>query len=137
MLVIDNNGNLLAVHRALNKFKKFSPRGELLTEVKIKAVEYRKIYKGFLKKNESEKNPSIYWALFYVNDLAVDEEGNLYILLNEPSRMIIYVYSNDGEFKAKLLGVEDSIFRIAISPDNILYALSQETHFVYKFALDF
>lgn len=137
LLIVDNNGYLFAVHRALNKFKKFSPKGELFAEIEIKTEEYKNIYKAFLKKNESEENPSIYWALYYVNDLAVDEKGNLYILLNEPSRMIIYVYSNDGRFKVKLIGVEDSIFRIAISYDKYLYALSQETHFIYKFKLDF
>lgn len=137
LLITDRNGNLFAVHRALNKFKKFSPKGELLAEIEIRTEEYNNIYKTFLRKNESEENPSIYWPLHYVNDLAVDEKGNLYILLNEPSRMIIYVYSNDGKFKVKLTGVEDSVFRIAISYDKYLYALSKETHFIYKFKLDF
>jgi len=137
LLIVDNNGYIFAVHRALNKFKKYSSKGELFAEVEIKTEEYNKIYKSFLEKNESEKNPSIFWPLYYVNDLAVDEKGNLYILLNDPSRMTIYVYSNDGKFKVKLIGVGDRIFRIAISSNEYLYALSQETHFIYKFKLDF
>ena len=134
LLIVDNNGYLFAVHRALNKFKKFSPKGELFAEIEIKAEEYKNIYKAFLKKNESEENPSSYWPLYYVNDLAMDEKGNLYILLNEPSRMIIYVYSNKGKFKRKLLGVDENISRITIN-NNIMYALGKETHFIYKFEL--
>jgi len=137
LLITDRNGNLFAVHRALNKFKKFSLKGELLLEEEIKADEYKNIYNAFLQKNASEENPGIYWALYYVNDLAADENGNLYILLNEPSRMIVFVYTNEGKFKGKLVGVEDSIFRIDISHDRYLYGLSQETHFIYKFKLDF
>jgi DNA-binding beta-propeller fold protein YncE len=136
LLAVDNGGNLFAVHRALNKFKKYSLNGNLVAEIEIKAEEYKNIYKDFLKKNQSEKNPSIYWALYYVNDLALDNEGSLYILLNEQSKMTIYVYSINGLFTRKLLGVEDNIFRIAIH-DNYLYALSQETHFIYKFALKY
>ena len=135
LLITDRNGSLFAVHRALNKFKKFSLKGELLLEEEIKTDEYKNIYNDFLQKNASEESPSMFWALYYVNDLAMDESGNLYILVNEPSRMIIYVYSNEGKFIGKLLGVEDSIFRMAISNDNCLYGLSQETHFIYKFKL--
>jgi len=135
LLITDRIGNLFAVHRALNKFKKFSPKGKLLFEEEIEADEYKNIYNSFIQKNASEESPSMFWALCYVNDLAIDKNGNLYILLNEPSRMIIYVYSSEGIFLGKLLGVEDSIFRIAISNDNSLYGLSQETHFIYKFKL--
>jgi DNA-binding beta-propeller fold protein YncE len=135
LLITDRIGNLFAVHRALNKIKKFSPKGKLLYEEEIKADEYKNIYNSFLQKNASEESPSMFWALYYVNDLAMDESGNLYVLLNEPSRMVIYVYSSEGIFKGKLLGVKDSIFRIAISNDNSLYGLSQETHFIYKFKL--
>jgi hypothetical protein len=65
-----------------------------------------------------------------------DRQGNLYILLSESSRMIVYVFANDGMFKGKLVGIDDSIYRIAISHRNDLYALSQDTHFIYKFELD-
>lgn len=136
LLIIDNKGNLFAVHQALNKIKKFSPQGEVLMVVEIRAKEYKNIYKVFRKKNEANKRPGFY-PLHYVNDLALDKRENLYILMNEPSRMIIYVYSNEGEFRAKLLGVKDSISRIAISHDDLLYALGKETHFIYKFKLDF
>jgi hypothetical protein len=135
LLITDKIGNLFAVHRALNKFKKFSPKGKLLFEKDIKADEYKNIHNSFLQKNASEENPGMFWALYYVNDLAIDKNDNLYILLNEPSRMIICVYSSEGIFLGKLLGVEDSIFRIVISNDNCLYGLSQETHFIYKFKL--
>jgi len=135
LLITDRNGNLFAVHRALNKFKKFSLKGKLLLEGEIGADEYKNIYNDFLQKNASEESPSMFWSLYYVNDLAMDESGNLYILVNETSRMIIYVYSNEGKFIGKLLGVEDSIIRISISSDNCLYGLSQETHFIYKFKL--
>lgn len=103
----------------------------------IKAEEYQKIYENFRKKNESDKSKGIFWYLYYIYDLAMDERGNLFILLNDPSRMIIYVYSNDGVFKRKLFGVEDSIFRIEVTSNNHMYALSQETHLIYKFKLDF
>ena len=136
LLIIDNKGNIFAVHQALNKFKKFSRNGEILSMVKIEAKEYKNIYKAFVQKNEADKRPGFY-PLHYINDLALDDKENLYILLNEPSRMIIFVYSNEGEFKGKLLGAEDNISRIAISHDDILYALGKETHFIYKFSLDF
>lgn len=72
-----------------------------------------------------------------MNDLAVDENGDLYVLLNEPSKMIIYVFTNEGKFKGKLLGAEDEISMVAISSDGILYALRRNTHIIYKFLLDF
>lgn len=137
LLTVDKNENLFAVHRALKKYKKYSLKGELLDEIEIKTEEYQKIYENFRKKNKSEKSKGIFWYLYYIYDLAMDERGNLFILLNEPSRMIIYVYSNDGVFKRKLLGVEDSIFRIEVTSNNHMYALSQETHLIYKFKLDF
>lgn len=135
LLINDQSGDLFAVHRALNKLKKFSSDGKLVKETEIKAEEYKEIYREFLRKNQSEANPSIFWSLIYIHDLAVDKTGNLYLLLNIPSQMIIYVYSNDGQYKGKLLGVEESIFRIEISNDNFLFALSQETQIIYKFSL--
>lgn len=138
MLIVDAEGNIFAVHQALNKLKKYSADGKLQVESSIKAEEYKNIYKAFLQKNEEVRDAAAtYYALLYVNDLELDKEGNLYALLNEPSRMIIYVYSNKGEPKRKLLGVEDNIFRISISNENVLYALSRDTHFIYKFSLDF
>lgn len=134
LLNTDGRGGLFAVHRALNKSKKFSLKGELLKVAEINAPEYKNIYKAFREKNR--ENNRGFFALHYVNNLEVDKERNLYILLNEPSRMIVYVYSNEGEFKGKLLGVKDNIFRIAISHDNILYALGGDSHFIYKFRLD-
>jgi len=138
LVIVDNKGDIFAVHRAMNKFKKFSPGGKELAEVEIDAEEYKNIYRAFLRKNEEvEKVPYTYYGLVYVNDLAVDEKGNLYVLLSEPSKMIIYVFSNEGKFRGKLLGVEDEISRVAISSDGILYALGRSTHFIYKFLLDF
>jgi hypothetical protein len=136
LLISDNKGNFFAVHRAINKIKKFSSTGTLLKETEIKIDEFQDIYKEFLRKNEGETNQSIFWPLIYINDLAIDKLGNLYLLLNSPSRMIICVFSNDCEFLGKLLGVEDSIFRIDISNDDIMFALSQETQFVYEFSLN-
>ena len=78
--------------------------------------------------------PSSYYPLHYVNDLAVDPKGNLYILLNESSQMVIYVYSKEGDFIGKLIGVNDDISRIVIN-HNMLYALGKETHHIYKFEL--
>jgi hypothetical protein len=135
LLIIDRSGDLFAVHRALNKLKKFTPDGKLLKETEIEAEEFKEIYKEFLKKNESELNPSIFWGLSYVNDLAVDKTGNLYLLLNTPSQMTVYVFSKEGRIMGKILGVEESIFRIGISEDNLLVALSQETQFIYRFQL--
>jgi sugar lactone lactonase YvrE len=138
LIIVDHKGDIFAVHRAMNKLRKFSPEGKELAEVEIDAEEYKNIYRAFLRKNEEvEKVPYTYYGLIYVNDLAVDEKGNLYVLMNEPSKMIIYVFSNDGKFKGKLQGVEDEISRIAISSDRILYALGRNTHFIYKFLLDF
>jgi len=71
-----------------------------------------------------------------VNDLALDDEGNLYILLNEPSVMTIYVYDHKGRFKKKLIGVKDNIYRIALSERGYLFALGRETQYIYKFQLD-
>jgi WD40 repeat protein len=138
LIIVDHKGDIFAVHRAVNKFKKFSAEGKELAEVKIEAEEYQKIYKAFLQKNkEIEEVPYIFHPLIYVNDLAVDKNGDLYVLLNEPSKMIICVFTNEGKFKGKLLGVEDEISRIAISSDGILYALGRNTHIIYKFLLDF
>jgi hypothetical protein len=136
-LIVDRGGNTFAVHQALKKLKKFSPNGELIKEHEIMAEEYESIYETFLQKNrEVENSPATYYGLSYISDLGLDGDGNLYVLLNEPSRMVIYVYSNKGEFVGKLLGIEDSISRIAISHDNKLYALGNDTHFIYKFSLD-
>ncbi len=136
LIISDNKGNFFAVHRAINKIKKFSSTGTLLKETEIRVDEFRDIYKEFFRKNEGETNQSIYWPLIYINDLALDKLGNLYLLLNMPSRMIVYAFSNDCEFLGKLSGVEDSIFRIDISNDNVMFALSQETQFVYEFSLN-
>ena len=137
LLDFDKTGNLFAVHLALNKFKKLSPEGESICTIEIKAEEYQKIYNAFRKRNDEIADlPFAYYPLAYINDLAVDKQGSLYILLNEPSRMIIYLFSNSGEFKGRLLGVDDAIVRMAISDDNIIYAISSETHFIYKFALN-
>lgn len=136
LLISDNKGNFFAVHRAINKIKKFSSTGTLLNEAEIKVDEFHDIYKEFLRKNEGEISQSIYWPLIYINDLAIDKLGNLYLLLNMPSQMIVYVFSNDCEFLGKLLGVEDSIFRINISNDNDIFALSRETQFVYRFSFN-
>jgi len=136
LLINDQSGDLLAVHRALNKLKRFSSDGKLLKETEIKAEEYKEIYREFLRKNQSEANPSIFWGLIYVHDLAVDKTGNLYLLLNIPSQMTIYVFSNEGQYMGKLLGVEDSVFRIEIYNGNCLVALSQETQFIYRFLLN-
>jgi len=122
------------VYQALNKIEKFSLKGKLLREAKINVPEYKNIYNAFREKNK--ENKLVLFPLHYVNDLEVDKGGNLYLLLNEPSRRIIYVYSNQGEFKEKLIGVKDNIFRIAISHDNILYALGRDSHFIYKFRVD-
>ncbi len=137
VLIVDQNGGLIAVHNSLNKLKKFSDNGTLLFESEIESEEYRHIYSEFIEKNkELEKSPNMFYPLRYVNDLALDREGILYILLNEPSRMAVLLFADDGTFKGKLVGVEDSIYRIAISHRNDLYALSQDTHFIYKFDLD-
>lgn len=135
LLVVYKKSHLFAVHRSLPKFKKFSLTGKLLAEYPIKAEEYKSIYQTFLEKNKKEKNPAAFWMLQYVNDLAVDEEGNLYFLLNEPSQMTIYVYDDKGHFKKKLTGVQDDIYRIALSEKGYLYALSQKTQSIYKFKL--
>jgi len=138
LITVDRKGDIFAVHRALNKFKKFSAEGKELAEVKFEADEYQKIYKAFLQKNkEIEEVPYTFYGLIYVNDLAVDENGDLYVLLNEPSKMMIYVFTNDGKFKGKLLGAEDEISRVAISSGGILYALGRNTHLIYKFLIDF
>jgi len=136
LLTHDNRGNLFAVHRALNKIKKFSSDGTLQNESEIMADEYQDIYKEFLRRNKSETNQATFWGLIYVYDLAIDKSGNLYLLLNIPSRMTVYVFSKEGKIRGKLLGVEDSIFRIEIADDNYLFALSQETQFIYRFSLD-
>ncbi len=136
LLIIHKNNILWAIHRSLDKFKKFSIKGELLSEHQIKAKEYQSIYQTFLEKNKSEKRQSAYWPLCYVNDLALDKDGSLYILLNEPSVMTIYVYDHKGRFKRKLIGVKDNIYRIALSERGYLYALSRETQYIYKFQLD-
>lgn len=136
LLISDNKGNFFAAHRAITKIKKFSSGGILLNEAEIRDEEFQDTYKEFRRKNEGETNQSIYWPLIYINDLAIDKSGNLHLLLNVPSRMIVYVFSNDCEFLGKLLGVKDSIFRIDISDDNCIFALSQETQFVYKFSLN-
>ena len=137
LLISDKSGNLFAVHRAVNKLKKFSSDGDLLCEAEIRAEEYEDIYEEFRRKNEGEDNQSIFWGLTYINDLTIDKSGNLYLLLNMPSQMIVYVFSNDCKFLGKLLGVEDSIFRMDISDENELFALSQETQIVYKFSLNY
>lgn len=135
-MFVDKDNVLWAVHRSLDKFKKFSLKGELLSEFQINAKEYQSIYQAFLEKNKYEKRQSAYWSLYYVNDLALDEDGSLYILLNEPSIMIIYVYDHIGRFKKKLIGVKDNIYRIALSERGYLYALSRESQYIYKFQLD-
>jgi len=137
LLAIDREGNLWAVHRALNKVRKYSAKGELLTVLKIEAGEFKKIYQTYRKQNEEVENmPATYYSLSYVSDLAIDSKGNLYVLLNEPSQMIVYVISKEGALKKKLLGVDDHITRICISDKNVLYALGYETHFIYKFLLN-
>jgi len=136
LLIVHKNNVLWAVHRSIDKFKKFSLKDELISEYQIKAKEYQSIYQAFLEKNKSEKRQSAYWPLYYVNDLALDERGNLYILLNEPSIMTIYVYDRKGRFIQKLIGVKDNIYRIALSEKGYLYALSRETQYIYKFQLD-
>ena len=124
------------MHRALNKLKMYSSSGTLQDEVEIEAEEYLDIYEEFLRKNEADTRQGTFWGLIYINDLAIDKFGNLYLLLNVPSRMTVYVYSNEGTFLGKLLGVKDSIFRIDISADNYLFGMSKETHFIYKFPLE-
>jgi len=137
LLIVDKNSDLFAVHNSLNKLKKFSNKGDLLFIAEIEAEEYEDIYREFQDKNkELENKPNIYYPLRYVNGLAVNREGDLYVLLNVPSRMIVYVFAGDGIFKGKMLGVEDSIYRIAISDRGDLYALSQDTHCIYQFELD-
>jgi len=102
LLVTDSRDHVFAVHRALRKIRIYSTSGKLLETVEIRAEEYQKVYREFLRKNkEIENRPAAFYPLYYVNDLAVDGEGNLFILLNEPSQMIIYVYSDQGEFKEK------------------------------------
>lgn len=136
VLTVNQNGDIFAVHSGLNKLKKFSDKGDLLFESKIEAKEYRDIYSEFMEENRKlERSPNMFYPLRYVNDLALDREGNLYVLLNEPSRMVILEFAGDGTFKEKLIGVEDSIYRIAISQRDDLYALSKESHFIYKFEL--
>lgn len=66
----------------------------------------------------------------------MDQKGNLYILLNVPARLTIYVFSPEGIFRGKLLGVKDSVDRITILDRGILYALSQDTHYIYGFRVD-
>lgn len=137
MLIANEKGGLYAVHSSLNKLKKFSNKGGLLFVVEIEAEEYENIYREFRERNkELENKPNVFYPLRYVNDLSMDQEGNLYVLLNVPARMIIYVFSPDGAFKGKLLGVEDSVNRITISAKGALYALSQDTHYIYQFKLD-
>ena len=137
VLIIDPKGIVFAVHTGLNKWKKYTPEGDLLFESEIESEEYHNIYSDFMDQNkELENSPNIFYPLRYVNDLALDQAGNLYVLLNESSQMVVLVFAGDGTFKEKLVGVEDSIYRIAISHKNELYALSQDTHFIYKFELD-
>ena len=137
VLIIDPKGIVFAVHTGLNEWKKYTPEGDLLFESEIESEEYHNIYSDFMDQNkELENSPNIFYPLRYVNDLALDQAGNLYVLLNESSQMVVLVFAGDGTFKEKLVGVEDSIYRIAISHKNELYALSQDTHFIYKFELD-
>jgi len=92
----------IRIKKSIDKVKKFSLNGELLCEYQIKAKEYQSIYQTFLEKNKSEKRQSAYWPLYYVNDLALDKRGNLYILLNKPSIMTIYVYDHKGRLIGRL-----------------------------------
>ncbi len=137
LLITDGKGDLFAVHNSLSKLKKFSQDGELLFESEIEAEEYKNIYREFMDKNKKiENRPNVYHPLRYVNDLCVDREGNLFVLLNVPARMIIYVFSPECVLKGKLLGVEESMNRITISQKGALYALSQDTHHIYQFGLE-
>jgi sugar lactone lactonase YvrE len=137
LLIVDTKGCIIAVHTGLNKWKKYTPEGDLLFESEIEPEEYHDIYSEFREQNRKlESSPNIFHPLRYVNDLAMDQDGNLYILLNLSSRMVVLMFADDGTFKGKLGGIEDNIYRIAISPSNDLYALSRDTHFIYKFKLN-
>jgi hypothetical protein len=136
LLITDNSGNLFAVHSAINKLKKYSAKGDLLAQTEIKSKVYKDIYKLFLKQNsEIADNPATFYPLRYISDLAVDKDGRLFVLLNNPSKLIIYVFSNDGKFKKKLIGVNDRVIQICVSEENILFAIGGDSHIIYKFGL--
>jgi len=134
LLIADNSGNLFAIHSAINKLKKYSAQGDLLAQTEIKSEVYKDIYKLFLKQNsEIAENPSAYYPLRYISDLAVDKDGRLFVLLNDPSKLTIYVFSNDGKFEKKLIGVKDKVMQICVSEENILFAVGGDSHIIYKF----
>jgi hypothetical protein len=130
------DGNIWMVYRSMPFFKIYSSEGQLLEKFSIESDTYRKIYRQFRDENKKlESRPNTYFPLRYVNDLVFDSRGNLHVLLNDSERMQILVYSRQGELQRTYLGPGEHIIRICFGPEERLFALSSETHFVYRFEL--
>jgi hypothetical protein len=134
LLTVAPDGTVWTVYRSLPLAKVHSPEGKLLHRWTVRSPDYKTIRGIFEEKNkEVENQPSVFYPLRYVNDLALDGRGRLHVLLNTPDRMKILVYTREGELLRTCLGPEDSLSSLAFDAQGRLYALSDTSHTIYVF----
>jgi hypothetical protein len=76
----------------------------------------------------------MFQPLCFWNDLTHDESGGIYLLLNNPSKMIIYHYDKNGVLIERLIGPEDDVSLIYLR-DNKLWAFGKESLLFYLFEI--
>jgi hypothetical protein len=83
LIAVAPDGTVWTVYRSLPLAKLYSPEGDLLRSWAIDCPDYKAIRRSYEEKNrEAENQPNLFSPLRYVNDLALDSMGRLYVLLN-------------------------------------------------------
>jgi len=131
LLCYTSDHNLFVIHQAIPFLKKFREDGTLIFKRKLQSSVFERLESEFYAANDSLPGYA-FRLLRYWKDVAPDESGGIYLLLNNPSKMVVHHYDKNGILIEQLTGHEDNISLIYFK-DNKLWAYGEDSLFFYVF----
>jgi len=132
--VLGKNGSVFFIYCALPILKKFKANGNLIWKKRLSFPEIDIIRTNWVRANKKAP-PNVAIRLEYWRDVVINIEGDLFLLANDPEKMILYRIDSNGNVIKRYIGVNDSIGMICIR-EKELWAFGVNSHIFYKFMID-
>ncbi len=133
ILCTTSDQNLMVIHQALPIIKKFHPDGTQRFARRLSLQAFSQIRTRFFAANDT-LGPFAFSPLEYWSDVAADDKGGVYLLLNHPARMSVYHYDKNGFLIERISGPADNIALIYYKDDQ-LWAFGRDSLKFYRFKL--
>ncbi|MCD6117903.1 hypothetical protein J7K93_12875 [bacterium] len=131
LLCYTSDHNLMVIHQAIPFLKKFNEDGNLIFKRRLQSPVFAQLESNFYAANDSLPGYA-FQLLRYWKDVIPDGSGGIYLLLNNPSKMIVHHYNKNGVLIERLTGPEDNISLIYFK-NNRLWAYGEDSLLFYIF----